>query len=198
MTNIILRYIIDISKIFDMKGVTMKMQKNLLKILIPAIMLIVIVVIWFTQNTGEDAAAVSGEITPGFELNVNEVDLESWQQHNLPIIIDFGATECEPCKAMAPVLVDLNAEMQEKAIIKFVDVWVNPAASQDYPVQVIPTQILINADGTPYVPSEEVAQQIQFSAYADRESGEHVFTAHMGGLSEEQMRLILTDMGVEG
>ncbi len=173
------------------------MKKTWVKILVPAVMLIIIAAIWLSQNLGNDSGETSSEIVPGFELNVSEVNLEEWQQHNLPIIIDFGATECEPCKAMAPVLVDLNAEMQEKAIIKFIDVWVNPNASMNYPVQVIPTQILINADGTPYVPSEEVATQIQFSAYSDRESGEHVFTAHMGGLTEEQMRLILTDMGIE-
>ena len=56
---------------------------------------------------------------------------------------------------------------------------------------------LVNADGTPFVPSDELAQQIEFILYNSRETGEHVFTVHQGGMTEEQMRLILTEMGVE-
>ena len=98
---------------------------------------------------------------------------------------------------MAPVLQTMNAEMQGKAIVKFVDVWKNPDAARDFPVQVIPTQVLIAADGTPYAPSEEVSAQIQFSQYSYKDTGELVFTVHQGGLTKEQMRIILKDMGVE-
>jgi thioredoxin 1 len=58
---------------------------------------------------------------------------------------------------------------------------------------VIPTQILINADGTPYVPGEDI--DIEFIMYTTKDTQEHVFTAHQGGLSEEQMDAILADMG---
>ncbi len=98
---------------------------------------------------------------------------------------------------MAPVLVELNKEFQGEAIIKFVDVWKNPAAAQDFPVSAIPTQIFYNSDGSPYVPSEEVFNLIQFNMYSLGESGVHDFTVHQGGLTENQMRLILSDMGVE-
>ena len=33
--------------------------------------------------------------------------------------------------------------------------------------------------------------------YSHRETGEHVFTVHQGGLTEEQMRMILKELGVE-
>ena len=84
-----------------------------------------------------------------------------------------------------------------KAFIKFVDVWEYAEAASNVPVQVIPTQVMVNADGTPFVPSDELAQKIEFILYSSRETGEHVFTVHQGGLTEEQMRLILTEMGVE-
>ena len=91
----------------------------------------------------------------------------------------------------------MNAEMQGLAIIKFVDVWVNTSAANDFPVQVIPTQVIINADGTPYVPSESMEESgIKFSMYTYKDTGEHAFTTHQGGMTEEQMRAILTDMGV--
>ena len=97
---------------------------------------------------------------------------------------------------MAPVLQTMNAQMQGKAIIKFVDVWKNTDAAKDFPVQVIPTQVLIAADGTPYAPSENVASQIELTQYTYKDTGELAFTVHQGGLTEEQMRLILSDMGV--
>ncbi len=46
-----------------------------------------------------------------------------------PIIIDFGADSCIPCKEMAPVLKKLNEEWQGKVIVKFVDVWKYPDAA---------------------------------------------------------------------
>ena len=175
-------------------------SSKLVKVLVPVLMICVVAGIWFTQNQEaevqekeESLAAAKTE----FPLNITSVDLEALAEHELPIIIDFGADECVPCKQMAPVLVTLNEEMQGKAIVQFADVWKAPEAATGFPVQVIPTQVLVNADGTPYVPSDEIASTIEFMMYADRETEEHIFTAHQGGLTEEQMRLILADMGVK-
>ncbi len=171
------------------------MKKNLaLKIIIPAVMVIGVFAIWIIQS-GNDTLVVNDE-NANFPLSITEVNLEELSEHNLPIIIDFGADECIPCIEMAPVLAELNAEMQDKAIVQFVDVWQSPQAAEGFPVQVIPTQIFINADGTPYIPSDEVSNEIRFLAYQSNETDEHIFTAHQGGLTEEQMRLILADMGV--
>ncbi len=189
------------------------MNKKILKVVIPVVMVLIIGGIWIWQSapqqTTVQAQAVSQdgaasttteeqtqEILPEFALNATSIDLEKLKEYELPIIIDFGADSCVPCKEMAPVLEELNAEMQEKAIIKFVDVWKNPEGATDFPVQVIPTQVLYNADGTPYVPSEEVATGIAFTMYAHKDTEEHMFTVHQGGLTEEQMRIILEDMGV--
>ena len=57
--------------------------------------------------------------------------------------------------------------------------------------------MFFNADGTPFVPSEKLAKEIQFDMYSDRTTGKHTFTVHQGGLTEEQMRAILKEMGVE-
>ena len=90
-----------------------------------------------------------------------------------------------------------NKEFQGKAFIKFVNVWDYPDAANNVPVQVIPTQILFNADGTPFVPSDELSKKIQFDMYSHKNTGEHIFTVHQGGLTEEQMWAILKEMGVE-
>ncbi len=176
-------------------------KKNIFKIIIPLAIIAVVVGIWIFANQQEQALVeeenkiaetVSDE---NFLLNADSIDLDTLKSYELPMIIDFGADSCVPCKEMAPVLVKVNEEMQNKAIIKFVDVWKNPDAATNYPVQVIPTQVFFNADGTPYMPSEDIP--IEFSMYSDNETNEHVYTTHQGALTEEQMNLILEDMGVE-
>ncbi len=175
-------------------------QKKLLKAIVPLVMVLVIGGIWFAQNQvakQQEQEQLVATAESEFPLYITSVDFESLSESNLPVIIDFGADSCIPCKEMAPVLETLNEEMQGKAIVQFVDVWKAPEAANGLPIQVIPTQILVNADGSPYVPSDELASSIEFMMYADRETEEHIFTVHQGGLTEEQMRLILADMGVE-
>ncbi len=172
------------------------MNKKLLKILVPACMILVVFGLWYMEQKDKPAKVelANAHATP-FSLVASSIDLAALKNLNVPIIIDFGADSCIPCKEMAPVLVKINAEMQDKAIIKFVDVWKNPKGSEGFPVQVIPTQIIFNADGTPYVPKQ--VADIEFVKYSMNETNEHAFTAHQGGLTEAQMRNILKDLGVE-
>jgi thioredoxin 1 len=153
---------------------------------------LIIAGIWIFKNANSDAPPITDN--KDFTLEATNIDLEVLTSYELPIIIDFGADSCIPCKEMAPVLKTLNVEMQGAAIIKFVDVWKNEDVANDFPIQVIPTQIFINADGTPYVPSDDI--KIEFTMYSTKDTNEHVFTVHQGGLTEGQMRRILTDMGV--
>lgn len=170
-------------------------KKLVVKILVPVLIAVTLTIIWVvkTHPTPTPIDEQTGNIAD-FVLEATSIDLDALKEYNLPIIIDFGADSCIPCKEMAPVLKTLNAEMQGKAIIKFVDVWKKGDAANDFPIQVIPTQVLINADGTPYVPSDDIG--IKFDMYSFKDTGEHAFTVHQGGLTEKEMRAILTDMGV--
>lgn len=171
-------------------------KKNLLiRISVLALITISLTVIWIVKTHQTPEVINENANTADFVLEVESVDLETLKAYRIPIIIDFGSDSCIPCKAMAPVLQTMNAEMQGKAIIKFVDVWKYADAAEGFPIQVIPTQIFINSDGTPYVPSEDIG--IEFTMYNYNDTGEHAFTVHQGGLTEEQMRAILADMGVE-
>ncbi|NLL02697.1 MAG: thioredoxin family protein [Clostridiales bacterium] len=160
--------------------------------IVPVCIVLIIAGIWIFKNANSDAPPITDN--KDFTLEATNIDLEVLTSYELPIIIDFGADSCIPCKEMAPVLKTLNVEMQGAAIIKFVDVWKNEDVANDFPIQVIPTQIFINADGTPYVPSDDI--KIEFTMYSTKDTNEHVFTVHQGGLTEGQMRRILTDMGV--
>lgn len=62
-------------------------------------------------------------------------------------MIDVGATECIPCRMMAPIVKELEEEYAGIADIFFIDVWKNPAEGQKYGVQTIPTQIFFDRSG---------------------------------------------------
>ena len=150
---------------------------------------------------GTDGAQVAGDIDPkwlteAFDLDATtNLDIEALKAHGLPIIVDFGADSCEPCKKMAPVLVDLNQSLRGRAIVKFADVWKNGDIVQGYPVRAIPTQFFFDAEGKPYVPTdEEEAMQNGFMMYVHKDTGEHLLTAHEGGLTEEQLLAVLEEM----
>jgi thioredoxin 1 len=171
------------------------MNKNKrIKIIVPALIVVAIAGIWLFKNTITKPPTYS-ENQSDFVLEATSIDLETLKSYELPIIVDFGADSCIPCKEMAPVLKKLNDEMQGKAIIKFVDVWKHGEAAADFPVQVIPTQVIYRADGKPYTPNEDFG--IELTMYSTKDTNEHIFTVHQGGLTEDQMRAILKDMGVE-
>ena len=59
-----------------------------------------------------------------------------------PVLVDFWATWCAPCKAIAPVLDQLAEEYDGKVKIGKVNVDENPATPGQYGVRGIPTMIL--------------------------------------------------------
>ena len=182
------------------------MNKRIAQIIVPLLIIAVIAGIWLVKNQTKEESTINRDpsLLPAhlqdadFSLYINETgDFSDLAEYNLPIVIDFGADYCVPCKTMEPVLIAVNEQMYGKAFVKYVDVEENPEAVGNVPVQVIPTQLFINKDGTPFVPSEELAAQIGFTKYNYKDSGEHAFTIHQGILSQEQMLLILAEMGVE-
>lgn len=64
-----------------------------------------------------------------------------------PTLIDFGLRTCNVCKKMAPYLESLSGEYRGRANILFIDVRADQTIAQKFRVQMLPTQIFINAQG---------------------------------------------------
>ena len=175
------------------------MKKKIISIITIIVVLIIIVGIWLIKNSQKEIIegnnGSSDEVAnEDFKLNLTgELDLEKLKSYNLPIIIDFGSSSCMPCRQMAPDLRKVNNELQGKAIIKYVDAWKYTKIAEEYSIELIPTQIFFNSDGTPYVP--ENAEELGLEIVKDQ-NGNHIFTKHIGILTEKQMKSVLKEMGL--
>ncbi len=89
----------------------------------------------------------------------------------LVTMVDLGATQCIPCKMMAPILEELQHEYAGRASIIFIDVWQHREQAQRFGIKGIPTQIFYDRDG--------------------REIGRH-----MGFMDKKAIVTVFNDLGV--
>jgi len=82
------------------------------------------------------------------DTNFDEVVMQS----PLPVVLDFWAQWCGPCREIAPFIENLAKKYEGKAIVGKVDVDTNPGITTQFRVRNIPTVI--------YIKSGEVVQKL--------------------------------------
>ena len=113
------------------------------------------------QVEATPAAAVDAvvELTEDIEITPSE--------DGRPVIMDFNATWCGPCKQFAPVFHKVAGEYASKARFMSIDVDNCPAAANQFKVQSIPQITILKADGT----TESVIgnmSEAEFKAFIDK------------------------------
>jgi thioredoxin 1 len=90
-------------------------------------------------------------------VNVSDKDFDTQVLGNkLPVLVDFWATWCGPCRMAEPILEELSEAYKDKVLIMKLNVDENPAMSQKYGVMSIPTTVLFKG-------GKELGRNIGFS-----------------------------------
>jgi len=82
--------------------------------------------------------------TPVDDSNFDQIVLQS----ETPVLVDFWADRCGPCRMVAPIVEELAEEYEGKISFAKLDVDQNPRTASQYGIMSIPT-LLIFKDGNP-------------------------------------------------
>jgi thiol-disulfide isomerase/thioredoxin len=76
-----------------------------------------------------------------------EEELKKALASGKPVLVDFGANSCVPCRQLRPVLKDVKNEYSGKAEILVIDVYKYQSLAKEYKIMLIPTLVFFDSKG---------------------------------------------------
>lgn len=78
------------------------------------------------------------------ETNDSNFEKEVLGEMNKPVVVDFWASWCGPCKMLAPVMEEVEGELKDQVNFYKVNVDENPVVSQNFRIASIPTVMIFS------------------------------------------------------
>ena len=75
-------------------------------------------------------------------LEITDQNFDEVLKTDMPVLVDFWAEWCGPCKMIGPLVEELASEYEGKAVIGKVDVDANPEVSAKFGIRSIPTLLV--------------------------------------------------------
>lgn len=77
------------------------------------------------------------------EIEITNQNFESLLSQGKPVIVDFWATWCGPCKRLGPIIEEIAAEYEGKAIVGKCDIEENDELTDKFGIMNVPTVVIL-------------------------------------------------------
>jgi thioredoxin 1 len=125
------------------------MQTSYVRIVVVAVFIVLLGGIIYMKS--RKAARPDREVSPKAAQVKGNAPTPSAQVESpkaaLPILLDFGRGQCVMCKQVKPVLEELKKELAGKVEVRIVDTGENPEEADKFHIEMIPTQVFLDAKG---------------------------------------------------